>query len=106
MDGLDTVPDIDNGPQDTRRSSQPSEEHLKGRTNIEAWITFKLYIDPGCPMSIDALEDNLKNVLGEKTFTDDEAFWNEVLHDLTGDKRGDHLKLTLLKYLEKGVSVA
>jgi hypothetical protein len=57
-------------------------------------------------MSINALEDNLKSILGERTFREDQAFWNEVLNDLTGDKSGGHLKLKLLQYLEKIVSIA
>ena len=69
-------------------------------------MAFRSYIDPGCPTSVDALEDSLKSALGEKTFTEDEDFWNDVLSDLTGDKPGDDHKLILLKYLEKVVSIA
>jgi hypothetical protein len=93
-------------PQDARQSSEPSQKQPRDRTNIQAWINFRLYIDPECPMSINALEDNLKSILGERTFTEDQAFWNEVLNDLTGDKRGDHLKSKLLQYLEITVSIA
>ena len=57
-------------------------------------------------MSIDTLRANLKDILGKINFTEDQAFWNAVLNDLTGDKMGDHLKLTLIQYLEKSVSIA
>jgi hypothetical protein len=96
------TPDI----EDEHEDSHPTHEqqHLLGRTNVQAWRLFRRFLDPAFPpMDLDTLHAGLMEILGKEIVDKDLFFWSDGLDDFQ-DLEAHLIVPKFKRYLEKLVS--